>query len=71
MAFFGHFWAKNGVTFGDGGSETLDNLHQNLAKHGFLSPAPSERVEGPTSDHSGPTNTVLGQKLAFFGHFLG
>ena len=26
---------------------------------------------GPTSDHSGPTNTVLGQKVAFFGHFLG
>ena len=26
MAFFGHFWAKNAVFFGDGGSETLNNL---------------------------------------------
>ena len=31
MAFFGHFWAKNAVLFGDGGSETLNNLLQNLA----------------------------------------
>ena len=26
MAFFGHFWAKIAVFFGDGGSKTLDNL---------------------------------------------
>ena len=28
MAFFGHFWAKNAVFFGDGGSETLNILLQ-------------------------------------------
>ena len=33
MAFFGHFWAKNAVFFGDGGSETLHIFLQNLAKH--------------------------------------
>ena len=32
---------------------------------------PQNRVGGPTSDHSGPTNIFLGQKLAFFGHFFG
>ena len=64
MAFFGHFWAKNGV-FGDRGSETLNDLHQNLAKHVF-----QNRVRVLTSDHSGPTNTVLGQKLEFFWPFL-
>ena len=31
MAFFGHVWAKNAVFFGDGGSETLDNLLQKIA----------------------------------------
>ena len=35
------FWQKMGF-LGDGGSETLDNLHQNLAKHIVLSPAPSK-----------------------------
>ena len=42
MAFFGHFWAKNAVFLGDGGSERLNNLLQNLAKHAFLTPAPSK-----------------------------
>ena len=28
MAFFGHFWAKNAVFFGDAGSETLNSLRQ-------------------------------------------
>ena len=32
MAFFWFFWAKNAV-FGDGGSEKLGYLLQNLAKH--------------------------------------
>ena len=30
---------------------------------------PENRVWGPTTDHSGPKNTVLGYKMAFFGHF--
>ena len=30
---------------------------------------PQNRVRGPTCDHSGPKNTVLSQKMAFFGHF--
>ena len=30
---------------------------------------PQNMVWGPTCDHSGPKNTVLGQKMAFFGHF--
>ena len=30
---------------------------------------PQNRLWGPTCDHSGPKNTVLGQKMAFFGHF--
>ena len=42
MAFFGHFVAKNAVFFGDGGSETLDNLLPKIAKHVFLTPAPSK-----------------------------
>ena len=46
MAFFGHFWAKKGF-FGDGGSETLDNLDQNLAKHFCMSPTPSKKGGGP------------------------
>ena len=28
---------------------------------------PQNRVWGPTCDHSGPKNTVLGRKMAFFG----
>ena len=32
MAFFGHFGAKNAVFFGDGGSKTINNLVQILAK---------------------------------------
>ena len=32
MAFFGHFWAENTVFFGDGGSETLNNLLQKPCK---------------------------------------
>ena len=28
---------------------------------------PHKRVWGPTCDHSGPKNTVLGQEMAFFG----
>ena len=30
---------------------------------------PQNMVWGPTCDHSGPKNTVLGQKNGFFGHF--
>ena len=30
---------------------------------------PENRVWGPTTDHSGPKNAVLGYKTAFFGHF--
>ena len=47
MAFFGHFFGKNVVFFGDGGSETLNNLLQKLAKHVFLSPPHSKGGMGP------------------------
>ena len=30
---------------------------------------PQNTVWGLTCDHTGPKTTVLGQKLAFFGHF--
>ena len=63
-----HFLGKKCGFVGEGGSETLDHLLQNPAKHASLSPASSKKVWGPTSDHSGPKNTVLGQKMAFFGH---
>ena len=46
------FWAKNGIFWqflgqkmrflGDGGSKTIDNLLQNLAKHFFSSREPSK-----------------------------
>ena len=36
MAFFGYFWAKNAVFFGDGGSEKVDYLLNNLAKQFFF-----------------------------------
>ena len=31
---------------------------------------PQNRVWGPTCEHSGPKNTVLSQKMAFFWPFL-
>ena len=52
--------------FGDGGSKTMDNLLQTLVNTFPLVQQPQNMVGGPTSDHSGPKNTVLGQK----GHFL-
>ena len=36
MAFFGHFWAKNAVFFGDGGPETLNNLLQKNLHYTFF-----------------------------------
>ena len=68
MAFFGHFWPKNAF-FGDGGPETLHYVLQNLAKTRSWAQHPENRVWGPTTDHSGPKNAVLGYKVAFFGHF--
>ena len=43
-------------------SKTLQNVL-------FRVQHPQNRVWDPTCDHSGPRNTVLGQNLAFFGHF--
>ena len=43
MAFLGHKMRF----FGDGGPEALNHLLQNLAKHEFLSPAPSKQGMGP------------------------
>ena len=40
MVFLLPFLGKKCGFFGDGGSEKLDNLIQNLAKHFYLSPAP-------------------------------
>ena len=44
MAFLAFFWRKMRL-FGYGGSETLDNLLQDVAKHVLLSPAPSKQGE--------------------------
>ena len=44
-------------------SEALDHLLQNPAKHTFLS---QNRVWGPTSEHSGPKNTVWPEKFIFW-----
>ena len=43
-------------------SKTLQNAF-------FSVQHPQNRVWGPTCDYSGPKNTVLGQKMAFSGHF--
>ena len=87
------FWAIFGQKmrfFGDGGSEKLDDLLQNLTKHVFLKHCFPQKIFGQkigflvmvapkqdnlwglastTTDHSRPKNTVLGHKMAFFGHF--
>ena len=47
---------------GYGGPVTLKHLLQSLLKHFLWVQHPQNSVWSPTNDHSGPENTVLGQK---------
>ena len=71
MAFFGHFGQKMGF-FGDGGSETLDNLHQQPGKTRFFEFSTLKIWWGALhSTTQAPQTLFQAKKLAFFGHFLG
>ena len=65
MAFLATFGQKMWFS-GYGGPETLEHLLQNVPKHFFWVQHPQNSVWGPTTDHSGPEITVLGQKMRFF-----
>ena len=49
--------------------EPLISCSKTLQNALFWVQHPLNRIWSPTCDHSGPKNIVLGQKMAFFGHF--
>ena len=69
MAFFGHLWAKNVVFLVMAARKRSILCSKILQNTIYCFQHPQTRVEGPTTAHSGPKNTVLGKKMTFFGHF--
>ena len=70
MAFFCNFSGKNAVCFGDGGSETLNNVLSNLAQH-FVCDSSTLKIgwgalQMPTQ---APKTLFWANKMAFFVNF--
>ena len=66
MAFFGHFWANNAVFFADGGSETLDNLLQKIAKQILFDSSTLKIRWGALQLPAQAPKTLFWEKMAFF-----
>ena len=62
MAFFGNFLGKKCVFLVMAAPKQSINCSKTLQNTYFGVQHPENRVGGPTTDHSGPKNTVLGQK---------
>ena len=74
--FFVHFGAKKAVFFGDGGSEKLDNLLRNLAKHVFFCESSTLKIGwGSLQLPTQAPKTLIEPKkwlfLAIFGQKMG